>query len=262
MIKELPIDDCRLPIADRLAERHERCGASNLSDSKFTGETSAPLSLRRPNKNSTIANRQSPIANFPLFSRSCFARARHNGRQLVGFLQQRDQLACGHCAGLDEQLEPQRGFVGFFFDRADFSDEFGLATRSATSAIIRGDRSAATDNLLGNNAASVVVFWNGASQLDDPQSKSFRARFQLGGVHDSKLQIQPAVRQDGLGELPIGDWRLMIADQSTESRERCGASNLPDSKLTDETSVPLRLRRPNKNSAIANRQSAIGNFLR
>ena len=82
-----------------------------------------------------------PIADCRLpikksFSGSGFARCGHDGGEVVGFLQQRRQLARGHRRGFDEQFEPQRGFVRLFLDGSDFGNEFGLAAGAALGRFI------------------------------------------------------------------------------------------------------------------------------
>ena len=139
-----------------------------------------------------------PIADCRLpikksFSGSGFARCGHDGGEVVGFLQQRRQLARGHRRGFDEQFEPQRGFVSFLFHRSDFGDEFGLAARAATGAVIRRDRSAAANDLFGDGASRIVIFGNHPGQLDDPQGKGFGPGFQFDWVHVLELQIQSAI---------------------------------------------------------------------
>jgi hypothetical protein len=139
-----------------------------------------------------------PIADCRLpingsFAGSRLARGRHNGGQGVGFFEQGGQFFCRHDARFNQQFEPQGGFVGFFFDRANFGDEFRPAPRATRRAIIRGHRSSAPDDLFGDDATGIVIFWNRTGQFDDSQSKGFGAGFQFNWVHGVKLQIQSAI---------------------------------------------------------------------
>jgi hypothetical protein len=138
-----------------------------------------------------IADCRLPIGN--LLPRRSFARGGHDGRKLIGFSQERGQLALGHRSGFDEQFEPQRGFVRFFLDGSDFCDEFSLAAGAATGAVVRGHRSAAADNLFGNDASGVVGLGDGACELDDSQRKCFCASFEFSGIHGANLQTQSAI---------------------------------------------------------------------
>ncbi len=126
-------------------------------------------------------------------ARRDFARRRHDRSEFVGFVQQCGEFPCRHDAGLDKQFEPQRGFIGFFLDRSDFGNEFGLTSRSTTRAIICCDRSSTPQDLLGNNAARVVVFGNCSAHPVDSQSKSLGSRLEFGWLHAAKLQIQSPI---------------------------------------------------------------------
>ncbi len=139
-----------------------------------------------------------PIADCRLpirksFSRRCFTRVSHYGSKLVGFSQKRGKLALGHDPGLDKQFEPQCRLVGFFFDRPNLGDEFGVATCATTRTVISRHGGSTPHNLLGNHAPSIVVFWNRPQQFDDPQSKGFGTSFQFSWIHGSKLQTQSAI---------------------------------------------------------------------
>jgi len=138
-----------------------------------------------------IADCRLPITDS--FSRRRFARCGHDGGQLVRFIQQCRQFFCRQNARLDQQFQPERGFVGFFLDGADFGDEFGLAAGATTGAVIRRHRSAAANDLFGDGAAGIVGFGNGARQLDDSQRESFRAGFEFGRIHGANLQTQSAI---------------------------------------------------------------------
>ena len=148
-----------------------------------------------------------PIADCRLPINSSFAGrrlagGRHDGSQGVGFFQQCRQFFCRHDARLNQQFEPQGSFVRFFLDRANFGNEFRPAPRAARRAIIRSHRSSATNDLLGNDAASIVILGNRTSQFDDPQGKRFGPGFQLDWVHLPKLQIQSVIgnRQSAMRE--------------------------------------------------------------
>jgi hypothetical protein len=129
-------------------------------------------------------------------SLSCrsFARGCHDGCEFVRFGQKRGKFSHGHDAGLDKQFQPECGFIGFFLNCADFGDKFRLAAGATTGTIVCGHRSSASDDLLGNDASGIVIFWNSACQLDDSQRKGFRARLQFSWSHDgAKLQTQSAI---------------------------------------------------------------------
>jgi hypothetical protein len=141
-----------------------------------------------------------PIADCRLpingsFAGRSFARGRHDGSKVVGFLQKRRQLARRHYARFDEQFEPQSRLVGFFFNRANFGYKFRPAPSTATGAIVRGHRSAAANDLFGDDTSGLVVFWNSPGQFDDSQGKRFGARFQFGWIHAPKLQTQSAMQK-------------------------------------------------------------------
>jgi len=139
-----------------------------------------------------------PIADCRLpingsFAGCRLARGCHDGNQAVGFFEQGGQLLCGYDFGLNQQFEPQCRFVGFFFNRTDFGDEFRPASRATRRAIIRGHRDSAANDLLGNDPAGIVNFWNRAGQFDDSQRKGLGTSFEFNWVHGVKLQIQSAI---------------------------------------------------------------------
>jgi hypothetical protein len=139
-----------------------------------------------------------PIADCRLpingsFTGRRLARGRHDCSKVVGFLQKRRQLARRHYARFDEQFEPQRGLVGLFFNRANFGYKFRPAPRAATGAIVCGYRSAAANDLFGDDTSGIVAFWNSPGQFDDSQGKRFGARFQFDWIHAPKLQTQSAI---------------------------------------------------------------------
>ena len=138
-----------------------------------------------------IADCRLPI--YRLFAGRRLTGGSHDGSQSVGFFQQGGQLFCSHDVGLDQQFEPQGGFIGFFFDSANFGDEFSPAPCATRRAIIGGHRSSAANNLPGDNTASIVIFGNCPGQFNDPQSKGFGASLRFNWVHDVKLQIQSAI---------------------------------------------------------------------
>jgi hypothetical protein len=145
-----------------------------------------------------IANCQLPIWELPA-GRS-FSRRGHNCGEVVGFLQQCGQLSSRHNSRFCKQLKPQSRFIRFFFDSSDFGDEFSFATSATTRPLICGHRRTATNYLFCDNASRIVGFGNGPRQLDDSESKIFRALFQFDRVHAPKLP----------NRLPIGDCRLAI----------------------------------------------------
>jgi hypothetical protein len=138
-----------------------------------------------------IADCRLPIAKS--FAGRRLARCSHDGGEFVGFSKERGQFHCGQNPRLDEQFEPESGFIGFFLDRSDFCDELGLAARAATGAIVGRHGSSASQYLFGNNTPRVVVFWDFAAHLDDPQCKCFSSRLEFGGIHGMRLQTQSAI---------------------------------------------------------------------
>ena len=141
---------------------------------------------------------QLPIADCRLpikksFSGRGFARGGHDGGDLIGFLQQGGQLARGHRAGLNEQFNPQRSFIRFFFYGSDLGDEFRLAAGAATGTVICRHRSAAANDLLGDDAPGLVGLGDRARELDDSQRKGFRAGFEFSWIHGANLQTQSAI---------------------------------------------------------------------
>jgi hypothetical protein len=138
-----------------------------------------------------IADCRLPITES--FSGRRFSRCGHDGRQLVGFFEQGRQFFPRHNSRLDQHFQPQRGFVGFFFNGSDFGDEFGLTARTATGAVIGGDGSSAPQNLFGDDTTGIVALGNFAAHFDDAQSKSFCAGLEFGRVHGTNLQTQSAI---------------------------------------------------------------------
>ena len=138
-----------------------------------------------------IADCRLPIGK--LLSRRSLARGRHDCRKLVRFGQKRGKFSLGHDAGLDEQFEPQRGFISLLLDCSNLGDEFGLTACPATGAVVSRHRSSASHDLPGNDTSRVVTFGNRSRQLNDSQGKSFGAGFQFSWSHDAKLQTQSAI---------------------------------------------------------------------
>lgn len=138
-----------------------------------------------------IADCRLPIGES--LSRGGLARRCHDCRKLVCFGQKRREFSRRHDVGFDKQFEPQCRLIGFFFDRPNLGDEFGLTARPATGAVVRSHRSSASHDLPGDDASGVVIFWNRPGQLDDTQGKSFGAGFQFSWGHDAKLQTQSAI---------------------------------------------------------------------
>ena len=139
-----------------------------------------------------------PIADCRLpirasFARRGLARRGHDGGQFIGFFEQGGQLFCGHDARFGKQFKPKGGFIGFFLDGADFGNEFRLAPRTATGAVIGRHRGSAPQNLFGNDAASVIAFGNCPAHFDDAQGKGLGSGFQFDRVHATKLQTQSAI---------------------------------------------------------------------
>ena len=151
-----------------------------------------------------IAGCRLPILK--LFAGRGFAGGCHDGCQGVGFFKQGGQFICTHDAGFAQQFQPERSFIGLFFDRSDFGDEFrptaGAATGAATGAVIGRDRCAAADDLFGYGATGIIGFGDGACEFDNSQGECFGASLKFSGVHLPKLQIQPAIgnRQPAIQE--------------------------------------------------------------
>jgi len=138
-----------------------------------------------------IADCRLPIGE--LFAGRGFARRCHDGSQFVCFLQQRGKFFRGHDFGFDEQFEPERGLISFFFHGSNFGNEFCLAAGATTRPIIRRDRCSTADDLFGNNSPGVVGLWNRPGQFNNPQGKCFGTIFQLQGCHAAKLRKQSAI---------------------------------------------------------------------
>lgn len=136
-----------------------------------------------------------PIADCRLpISSACggFAQGGHDGGQIVCFLQQRRQFAGGDGSRFGEQFKPEGGFIGFFFDDANFRDEFRFAASSACGPVIRRQGSSAADDLFCNDASHVIGLGNRARQFNDAKRKVFGSLFQFGWVQGAKLSSQSA----------------------------------------------------------------------
>ena len=138
-----------------------------------------------------IADCRLPITD-SLAGRS-FARGCHDGREFVGFVEKCRQFLGRQNAGLNQQFEPQGGFIRLFLDRSHFGDKLGLAAGAATGSIIRGHRSGAAQDLFGDDAPGLVAFWHRPGHFDNAEGKSFGSGFKLGWVHGVKLQFQSAI---------------------------------------------------------------------
>ena len=138
-----------------------------------------------------IADCRLPIKD--LLAGRGFPGGGHDGCQFICLFKQGGQFARGHDVGFNQQFEPQRGFVGLFFDDSDLGDEFRRTTRPATGAVVGGNGSSAADNLLGDGAGGVIILRNCLGQLDDSQSKSFCPGFEFNRSHGVKLQTQSAI---------------------------------------------------------------------
>lgn len=138
-----------------------------------------------------IADGRLPIRGS--FSRRSLARGRHDGGEFIRFSQKSRQFALRHDAGLDQQFQPERGFVSLFLNRADLGNELRLASGPATGAVVCGHGSSAAQNLPCDDAPSVFSFGNLPTHCDDAQGKSLGAGFQFSRSHDVKLQIQSAI---------------------------------------------------------------------
>ena len=143
-----------------------------------------------------IADCRLPIGG--LFPRSGLARRRHDCSQFISLLQKRAQFASGHNSRLDEQLDPQRGFIGLLHNSPDFGDKLGLASRPATSPVVGRNRGSASQNLFGENASGIVILWNRTGHLDDSQCKRLGPSFQFGGSHEPPLQTQSSTGNPSL----------------------------------------------------------------
>jgi hypothetical protein len=123
----------------------------------------------------------------------CFTRCRHDGGEIVRFLQQSRQFAGGQDSGFCEQFKPERRFVRFLFNDPDFGNEFRFASSSARRPVVCGYRSSAADDLFGYNASCIIGFGNRSRKFDDPKREVFGALFQLCGIHARKLRNQSPI---------------------------------------------------------------------
>ena len=138
-----------------------------------------------------IADCRLPIAK--LAAGGGFTGGGHNCCEVVGFLQQSGELAFRYNSRFNEQFEPQSGFIGFFFDRADLGDEFRFASGATCCPIIGGHRCAAADNLFGNDSSSIIALGNCSGEFDNPKRKSFGALFEFRGIHTPNLRNQSPI---------------------------------------------------------------------
>jgi hypothetical protein len=138
-----------------------------------------------------IADCRLPIV--ALSARCSFSRSRHDGGQVVGFLQERGQFAFGNNSCLGKQLKPQRGFARFFFNGSHLGGKFCFASSATPGAVIRRHRGAAANDLFGNNTSRIVALRNGSRELDNAERKSFRALFEFGRIHVPTLRNQSAI---------------------------------------------------------------------
>jgi hypothetical protein len=138
-----------------------------------------------------IADCRLPIAQLSVRRR--FAGCGHDGGQVAGLLQERGQFALGNDSCLGQQLKPKSGFIGFFLYGSHLGYKLCFASRTATGSVICGHGCAAADDLLGDNASSIVTFRDGAREFDNPKSERFGALFELERVHGPKLQKQSAI---------------------------------------------------------------------
>lgn len=138
-----------------------------------------------------VADCQLPIAGSA--PRRCFARGRHDGRQIIRFLKQGGKLGGFDRSGFSKQLKPKGSFVRFFLDCPNFCDEFGFASSSAGCPVVRRHGRATTDNLFGNDTSGVVSLGNTFRQFNDAKRETFGPLFQFGRVHARKLLNQLAI---------------------------------------------------------------------
>ena len=103
------------------------------------------------------------------------ARRDKNRRDLAGFLKQRCHSLRWQKTGIGDQLQPEAGFVGLFFDQAGFVNEILSRFRAAKCAIIRRDRGAAPNDLVGNRIGASSLR-ESISQLQNAQREVFCAR--------------------------------------------------------------------------------------
>jgi hypothetical protein len=80
-------------------------------------------------------------------------------------------------------------FIDFLDHDPKFRNEIRFGTRSANSAIVRGNRTSGTKDLLGDNVG-FTGFWKRATKTEDPDSKSFGsgAEFFWGRRHRSIVE--------------------------------------------------------------------------
>jgi hypothetical protein len=69
---------------------------------------------------------------------------------------------------LNYQFKPKRAFICFLFTHAKLGNELRLRTRSAGSAVIRGHRCAAPDQLRGYGS-SLNDMGQSTNQFENPQ---------------------------------------------------------------------------------------------
>lgn len=124
---------------------------------------------------------------------SGFARNGHNGSQVIGFLQQRGNLAGGHNFRFAKQFQPERRLIGFFFHGSDFRDELGFASRATRCPVIGGNGGSAANDLFGNDIPSEISSGNCSRSFNDPKREGFGPLFEFSGIHTAKLPNQSPI---------------------------------------------------------------------
>jgi hypothetical protein len=74
---------------------------------------------------------------------------------------------------LDDQFEPQLGFICLFKNDAHFGDELTSGASATSAAIICSDGRATANELIGNRS-SLNRFWQCSHELDNSQRELLR----------------------------------------------------------------------------------------
>jgi hypothetical protein len=138
-----------------------------------------------------IADCRLPIAESA--AHRSLARCGHDRGQVIGLLQERGQFGLGNNARFDEQFDPESSLVCFFFNGSDFRNKFRLAPGAAGCAVIRGHRSAAANDLSGDNPPRVIILRNRSRKFNDPEGETFGVLFKFRWIHGSKRQNQSPI---------------------------------------------------------------------
>ena len=102
--------------------------------------------------------------------------------KLIRFLEDRVNPRRLHKFGRNNHLKPEAGFICLFLDNTCFVDEVRSRFRPAKSAIIRRNRTSATNNLICYRV-SASRCRQGIRQFQDSQRKCFGPFFHFFFVH-------------------------------------------------------------------------------